>query len=191
MNSPSLSLIFGTCWNKLIYRDLVKHIWFPEDIALHEDTIFMMQLYLEVPSITLINEPLYHYFHHNTSTSLTHQYHKNILELIIDYYLLKKDFLKQFYLYHGNCKCQLLNNCYNSCLTSMIDFINIDDLCYQEKVENICALLNNSLFLETLPYVTYHSATYHLIYYFIKKQKVKSLLIILTFIRLKRKVLKQ
>ena len=61
VNIITTDYIMGVCWNKLIKRDAIQGIRFPEEMDVLEDTYFLLKVLKNVRSIFYLNKPLYYY----------------------------------------------------------------------------------------------------------------------------------
>lgn len=83
------------CWGKLYRRNLIEGISFPEEVALGEDTIFVLDCLQRIKGkIPVLHRPLY-YYSDNSDSSL-HRMDETALLNTVDYYLSLKA--------HPNCK---------------------------------------------------------------------------------------
>ena len=57
----------GHVHNKLFRREVLEDIWFDEDIAICEDTLFCLRAFERCRRVVYIAEPLYHYYIRQTS----------------------------------------------------------------------------------------------------------------------------
>jgi glycosyltransferase involved in cell wall biosynthesis len=55
--------LHGSCWNKLVRRDIIvtNHITFPPQLSIHEDMFFFTELLLNNIKVTYLNKAFYHY----------------------------------------------------------------------------------------------------------------------------------
>lgn len=56
-------------WDKMIMRDIIGQIRFPEDMFYFEDSVFIFLIYMISPVSFFINRPFYHYRIHENSLS--------------------------------------------------------------------------------------------------------------------------
>ncbi len=96
-NNPIIMNYPGFPWGKVYRRELLNDIRFPEEMW-YEDTIVIMQLFVECRSFKYISVPLYDYYFHERNITHTVSNTKNIKAIdrywvlceIIDYYENKK-----------------------------------------------------------------------------------------------------
>ena len=82
--------IFGSCWNKLIRRDIITRymIKFPEDVNYCEDVIFNTKLLLHDIKVVHLDKALYHYIRGRNINSLgwlqQTKEHRSICDIIAE-----------------------------------------------------------------------------------------------------------
>ena len=72
--------VMGSCARCLYRKEILKDVWFREDIKLLEDTIFNIHAALKSEKICIVNECLYNYF--VVAESATNRYRTDYLEQV-------------------------------------------------------------------------------------------------------------
>ena len=83
-------------FNRIFFRDIIEriHLRFDESRRYGEDALFTLVYFQYMhPSVYYINQPLYHYC--DISTSASHQYYQNWMELHFDMFFLRLRFFSE------------------------------------------------------------------------------------------------
>lgn len=142
--------LVGACWNKIYSLEMLKTqgIRFDENVNLHEDSIFVFELFRNVESIYMMNQPLYNYYHSIHHTSLTNKIHMDLYLYTNVYYEKYKTLLKEYNAYTTN-QIYIESNCYDAFLTCLINIFNLK-LSKKNKRLAIREIIENKIFRESL-----------------------------------------
>lgn len=183
-SAQDFSMIFGGCWNKLFDLDFLRqsHVQFDESLCLHEDSVFLFQVFRHVDAVFVINKPLYRYFHHTAPVSLTHRYHESMLEMTQTFYLEQLLLFDFFQLYRPCLYENFYRSCYHANLSSILSFLGHHGNSNAQKREKLARLLDDTVFLESLSYLENLPFLYRLINRLIVQKKRRLLLFVFTLI---------
>jgi len=174
------SPFIGSIWNKIYLLDSLKkfNITFSEDLSLHEDSIFNFELYKHLQKIYIVNEPLYNYCHALNKKSLSKKLHDNIHYFTRLYFKSYKDLMKYYNVYSDENQLFLENSCYKAYIVCLL----------HSTEKQVTDIMNDEVFINTLPYINPKKIIYKLVYFSIKKKYVRLLIKLLYLINLKHKV---
>ena len=79
MGTPTVFM--GSVWRLMIQTEEItrRRLRFPEDLHIMEDLLFTMTLFLPLPKLALVHQPLYHYLIH--PQSLVHRHESHLYEV--------------------------------------------------------------------------------------------------------------
>lgn len=91
---PTIDGMDSMVWNKLYLKELLKNIRLPED-TVFEDVAFSAQAYIRAKKVTFIDEPLYFYRQHSSSTTNKVYGPTQRLDIIADFRFLISDIVNE------------------------------------------------------------------------------------------------